>query len=244
VARVGAHPLTGMGGPRDAGPGAGRRLRLLSAVAGLCAIVGAAAVTWTSVGRLAPDGAAPQRVAFNPRGISWAMISWRMQRALCQHAPCLPARNISPPTLRSLSSFRSLTFLLCDAKTSPHNRPVPVQHGGHSPAPRILGKIRRLRQRPLRSAARGRNRPPVSPRLFGPGGRGGATCSDPPGVAPPRSMPACPSTPPGWRPAAKWSEYPFGHWAPSLVDYIVQGGLAAAILGKFVLAPAVRTPAE
>lgn len=60
--RVTTHPLTQMGDPSDAGPGAGRRLRLLSAVAGLCAIVGAAAVTWTSVGRPAPDGAAPQSV--------------------------------------------------------------------------------------------------------------------------------------------------------------------------------------
>lgn len=40
-----------------------------------------------------------------------------------------------------------------------------------------------------------------------------------------------------WLPASNWYEYPVGYWAPYVVDYVVQGVLASAILGKFVLAP-------
>lgn len=39
----------------------------------------------------------------------------------------------------------------------------------------------------------------------------------------------------GWIPAMNWFEYPFSHWGPYLADYVIQGLLAGAILGKFLV---------
>ncbi len=41
----------------------------------------------------------------------------------------------------------------------------------------------------------------------------------------------------GWLPAANWYEYPFSYWGPFLADHVLQGLLAAAIVGKFVVKP-------